>query len=406
MSNTVLWLKDWLETDGQITVAAAIEQADGARRDVWYRVPAKLKPALTRHADPFVAGVLFDVMHIGGRLTVHGDVSPSLLRNIEEFQGAWNKWRPELYHKVEIVADHEREAMPAQTTAAVSTFSGGVDSCFTAWRHHAKLAGHQQCDLRAGLVVHGLDIPLDQQADYDNAAARAEKMLATIDVDCIRMATNFRTLRGHWEDTHGAAVASCLMLLQGGYRRGIVASSYAYSYLVLPYGSNPMTDGLFSSNAFPILHDGAAFARLEKIQAIAQWPAVPKYLRVCWKGPHYDRNCCKCPKCVRVMLHFRLLGMPEVECFPDDITDRQLIWMSYPRQDDIDSMKRLIGMTQDLNATESWVRALKLSIALNQVRMRTPKPIRGLCRRLRRALSPTQTTASSHPVNRSVRDGR
>ena len=392
MPNTELWLKDWVETDGQVTVAATIEQADGVRRDLWYRVSADLKPALTRHADPFVAGVLFDVMHTDGRLTVHGDVSPSLLRNLEEFQGAWNKWRPEVYHKVEIVADREREAVPADTTAAISTFSGGVDSCFTAWRHHAKLAGHQQCDVQAGLIVHGFDIPLDQQADYDTAAARAEKMLGTIDMDCIRMATNFRELRGHWEDTHGAGLASCLMLLQGGYRRGLIASSYAYSYLVIPYGSNPMTDGMFSSDAFPILHDGATFARLEKTRAITQWPAVPMYLRVCWKGPNYDRNCCKCQKCVSVMFHFRLLGMSGMECFPEDITDRQIIWMSYPYKGQIDSMKRLIGMTRDLNVTESWVRALKISIRLNQVRMRTPKPIRALCRTLRRALSRSTQT--------------
>jgi len=386
---TELWLKEWVEVDGQITVAAAMERPDGSRCDLWYRVPAEVKPALTRHADPFVAGILFDVMHTGGRLLVHGDVSPSLLRNIEELQGAWAKWRPELYRNVEVVADRECEATPAETTAAVSTFSGGVDSCFTAWRHHAQLAGPQQCDLRAGLIVHGFDIPLNMQADYNAAADRVEQMLATIDMKCIRMTTNFRELRGHWEDTHGAGLASCLMLLQQGYRQGLIASSYAYSYLVIPYGSNPMTDGMFSSNAFPVIHDGAIFARLEKTRAIAQWPAVPKYLRVCWKGPHYDRNCCTCQKCVSVIFHFRLLGLSAMDCFPDDITDRQIIWMSYPRKDEIDSMKRTIVMAKELNVTDSWVRALKISIVLNQIRMRTPKPIRGLALKLRRALGRT-----------------
>ena len=142
VSNTELWLKEWVETDGHVTVTATIERPDGSQQDLWYRVPTDLKPAITRHADPFVAGILFDVMHTGGRLLVHGDVSPSLLRNIEELQGAWGMWRPELYRRVEIVADRVCEATPAETTATVSTFSGGVDSCFTAWRHHAKLAGH------------------------------------------------------------------------------------------------------------------------------------------------------------------------------------------------------------------------------------------------------------------------
>lgn len=387
MPNTELRLKDWVESEEQITVTAEIERPDGSKQDLWYRVPAEVKPALTRHADPFVAGVLFDVMHTGGRLNVHGDVSPSLLRNMDELVGAWNKWRPELYQQVEIVAERECEAEPAETTAAVSTFSGGLDSCFTAWRHHAKLAGHQQCDLRAGLVVHGFDIPLNRQADYDLAADQAEQMLATLDMKCLRMATNFRELRGHWEDTHGAALASCLMLLQRGYRRGLIASSYAYSYLDIPYGSNPLTDGMFSSAAFPIIHDGAIFARLEKTRAVAQWPAVAKYLRVCWKGPDYGRNCCRCQKCVSVMFHFRLLGMPHMECFPDDITDREIIWMSYPTKAEIKSMKRTIVMARDLNVTESWVRALKISIFINQLRMVTPTPLRRISLRLRRLLS-------------------
>jgi len=60
--------------------------------------------------------------------------------------------------------------------------------------------------------------------------------------------------------------------------------------------------------------------------------------------------------------------------------------MSYPRQDEIKSMKRTIVMARDLNVTDSWVRALKISIFLNQVRMRTPTPIRRLSLGLRRLL--------------------
>ncbi len=384
LATTELWLKDWTESDGLIEVAATIERPDGSRYDLWYRVPTEFKPALTRHADPFVVGALFDTMHTGGRLLVHGDVSPSLLRNLEEFQGAWTKWRPELYHRIDIAADRECEATPAEADTAICSFSCGVDSCFTAWRHHSKQAGRQQCDVRAGLLVHGFDIPLNQQADYDAVAANAEKMLSSIDMDCVRMATNFRELRGHWEDTHGAALAACFMLLQGGYRRGLIASSYAYSYLDLPHGSNPLTDGMLSSDAFAVIHDGAGFARLEKTRAITEWPAVPKYLRVCWRGPDYHRNCCKCQKCVSVMFHFRLLGMPEMACFPKPLTNTQLIWLSYPRKDEIGSMKRTAGMARDLNVTDSWVRALKISIKLNQIRMWMPTPIRRLSLRFRR----------------------
>ncbi|MHC4518152.1 MAG: hypothetical protein ACYTAS_06160 [Planctomycetota bacterium] len=385
MADTELWLEEWLEGNGQITVAAAIEQPGEPRRRLWYRVPTQWRDALTHSADPFVAGVLFDAMHVKGKLIIHGDVSPSLLHNIDEFQRAWNKWRPELYKPAEIVPDRLCEASPPETSAAVMTFSGGVDSCFTAWRHHARLAGPQQCDLRAGILVHGFDIPLNLQADYDSAAEQARQMLATIDMECIPMATNFRELKGHWEDIHGAGLASCLMLVQGGFRRGLIASSFAYSYLVLPYGSNPMTDGMFSSATFPVIHDGAGFARLEKTRAVAQWPALPQYLRVCWKGPNYDRNCGRCQKCVSTSLHFRLVGLPDMECFGPGITDHQLVWMSYPTIEEIKSMLRTIQMAKDLNVTDSWVGALRRSVLMNRLRMVTPKPLRALCRTLRGA---------------------
>ena len=42
-------------------------------------------------------------------LHVHAGVSPSLLRNLEEFQAAWACWRPGHYARIGISADAERE---------------------------------------------------------------------------------------------------------------------------------------------------------------------------------------------------------------------------------------------------------------------------------------------------------
>lgn len=36
-------------------------------------------------------------MQVGGKLAVHGEVSPSLLGNIEEAEAAWLLWRPGSY---------------------------------------------------------------------------------------------------------------------------------------------------------------------------------------------------------------------------------------------------------------------------------------------------------------------
>jgi hypothetical protein len=397
MANTQLWLEDWVEDEGQLTVAAVLEQGGHSRRGFWYRMPAEQRDALTHSADPFVAGVLFDVLHDGGTLSVHGQVSPSLLANLEELQSAWVMWRPDLYRRFEVEADDLSEPAPADTSATVMTFSGGVDSCFTAWRHRQHQAGYQQRDLRAGVFVHGFDIPLAERAKYDDALDGARKLLASIGMDCIPMTTNFRQLRGPWEDTHAAGLASSLMLLRGRYRRGLIASSFGYSYLVLPYGSNPLTDGMYSSDAFPIVHDGAGFHRLEKTRAVAEWPEVPKYLRVCWKG-----NCCRCQKCVSNILYFRIVGLHQMPCFAHDITDQEIVWLSYSSLEEIKSMLRLHKVAREQGITDSWVGAVKRSVLINRLRAVTPGGLRGLFRRCRTKLTRRAKPAAPAPASTSA----
>ena len=36
---------------------------------------------------------------------------------------------------------------------------------------------------------------------------------------------------------------------------------------------------------------------------------------MCWEGPDQGRNCGACDKCVRTRLHFKVVGVPEPECF-------------------------------------------------------------------------------------------
>ena len=99
-------------------------------------------------------------------LIVHGEVSPSLLSNIDEFQEAWMCWLPARYSKIEIYADMEKEQSKADFNAAIVTFSGGADSCFTAWRHKKGTYGRLKQDIDAGLMIHGFDIPLEQKVNF------------------------------------------------------------------------------------------------------------------------------------------------------------------------------------------------------------------------------------------------
>src|SRR6476469_6060017 len=110
-----LWREEVVEVDDFITISLTIETADQKRRCLWYRFPSKYTSFLTFSCDPFVVATILMAMNQSSDLVVHGQVSPSLLRNLEEFQAAWSCWHPDRYHHIQITADIEREQMPSHT---------------------------------------------------------------------------------------------------------------------------------------------------------------------------------------------------------------------------------------------------------------------------------------------------
>jgi hypothetical protein len=361
-----LWPEAIVEANGFVTASAAIELANGARTQLWYRLPAHYRDCLTTSCDSFIIATIFLFMSQGVDVMVHGEVSPSLLRNLEEFQAAWSAWRPQLFQRVEISVETGREqpTKPGEERA-ISSFSGGVDSCFTAFRHHTDRCGWHRRNLVAGLMVHGFDIPLKDHA-FEQAAHHSSIMLASLEMECIPLATNFREAIGlGWEDIFGAGIASCLHLLKGGYSTGIIASSHAYQTLNFIYGSNPLTDRLLSSEGFEIVHDGAMYSRIEKIQAILDWPEALEHLRVCWQGKHKDRNCGRCEKCVRNILNFRIMGADLPPCFEEDVGVFQIATTRLDTTS-LEIWETLLSKAKAANIRGSWLKAVEVAIMTNR----------------------------------------
>jgi hypothetical protein len=61
------------------------------------------------------------------------------------------------------------------------------------------------------------------------------------------------------------------------------ASTYSYSNLA-PWGSHPLTDPLLSTLGTRVIHDDAAFSRIEKTEFIARREMALRTLRVCWNA--------------------------------------------------------------------------------------------------------------------------
>ena len=297
--------------DGSVAVSAQLRSP--ARRDdeLRYEVRGVAQDAVVTRGDPFVVASLVFAMAEGCDLRVRGaPVSASLLRNLDEFQQIWHAWFG--HTVVEVVAEEERDDVPP--VSSVVAFSGGVDSAFSAYSHTTGLVRRGR-DLRAGLMIHGMDIPYADTVGFEGALARSRRMLASLDLDLITVKTNaWELLPPTYSHFPGVGVAAALHVVGGAFGAGLLPSAAAYAALALPLDSNPMSDWLLGGSSFAIVHDGAAYNRLEKIRRLEPWGEAIANLRFCLSDPAHDRNCGRCRKCLLTRLAFHVLGI-EPRCF-------------------------------------------------------------------------------------------
>ncbi len=307
---------------GSVTRQCTLHRYDGDRledtRTLYFTFPECGPFPADDDADAYVLATVMDAMREGRRLIVNGSVSRELLSNLVEYQHIWHRWQPQHYALVAMEAATVRTPQELPRPGAISAFSGGVDATFTVYRHHFKQHGYRSQDLRFCVFVHGFDIPLSERAMYDSAFAHAQATLDDLGLRLLPLATNAREIASvNWEHAFTCLLAGALNQFKHQAGNCLIGSGATYDQISLHWGSSPVTDPLFSSDIFNVIHDGASHCRTGKVAAIAEWPAGRDHLRVCWKGEHKDRNCGECEKCLRTMACFLACGRSIPICFPD-----------------------------------------------------------------------------------------
>jgi hypothetical protein len=356
--------------NGSVTCAGVLQGSDFKPQRLWIRIPEQWSESITDWADPFVVGLLYPMILSKRPVHIRGRCSPSLLANLELLAEIWRVWRPGQYHRLEITADEEIEMPRAQPDEAIMSFSGGLDSAYTAWQHRMQRAGRNTANLTAGIFLHGFDIPLwleNGEDVFQRALAKNREMLASIDMECIPIASNFQELEMNWHDGHIAHTVSAMMLLGKRFNKALVPASLTYRDVDFKYGTSPMIDALFSSNAFEVVNDGSEARRDVKAKAIADWETGLRLLRVCFGIPDRWYNCCRCEKCIRSICDFRIAGVPRPPCFPEDATDQQI------RNIRIKTEVVEIITRQTIESAEAagfgntgWVKALRRALRANR----------------------------------------
>lgn len=299
------------------TVAMAI--ADGEPLEATYRfaLPDGARP--TSSLRSALLTFLPIAMRIGDPVVVDGPVDDDTLDGLMTWQEAMARWHPGQVHVVPIRPDGTPDASSATASppgiGAITAFSGGVDSAFTAARPRT-----ERNRIAAGLMVHGFDIALDDDEIFAGASARSQQMLDALGIETRTLRTDVRRLEQPWSidwETlgHGIWLAAALACFEGAYDHAVIPSTFSYDQLILPWASNPITDPMLSGAGQRVLHDGAAHDKLDKVAAVAHLPAVVSNLRVCWEGGRLDRNCGHCYKCLMTQACFWVSGVAEPSGF-------------------------------------------------------------------------------------------
>jgi hypothetical protein len=291
---------------------------DGSQEQYWFDVPGGDHAEAS--GNPWAIALLPLAMSRAELLEIPLPVDLVLLQNLELLQGIWKTWYPAL-SPVEIKAPGILESFRGD--GVISCFSGGVDSFFSLIRNHGRFdLGHRR-RVSALMMVHGADVPVEDEETYRKLWDRYHAMAADFGVALVDARTSFRSGslgKLSWPDlTHAACLAACASSLRTGFGCLLIPSGAPYRYSLKPWGSTPLTDPLFSSTSLRVEHDGAQLSRPEKIEYLSTHPVVQQQLRVCWRS-RTDQNCGRCAKCFRTMAVLDAVGQLDAfTVFPRDL---------------------------------------------------------------------------------------
>jgi hypothetical protein len=306
-----IWIEESPSREGWVRLSGQVAYDDGAAPSelYWFEVPERLVDFLTVSGNPWLACLLPLAVTLGEPLRICQPVDGALLEGVQELMQIWKCWYPHLrVVPVEAQTTNGEEGEPGSKTVAF--FSGGVDSFFTALRHNGVPEGDDPNSIDEFLYVWGFDIPLHKPDAYRRHVNRLRKAASDLDKELVDVATNLKTTRlrqAEWGYLyHGCALASVALSLEKRYGKVLIASSYGYRNLH-PWGSHPLTDPHLSTSRTKVVHDGAAFSRVEKTKLVAESDVAMRSLHVCYRVAS-DENCGACNKCYRTMTTLLLLG--------------------------------------------------------------------------------------------------
>jgi hypothetical protein len=253
---------------------------------------------LSSSGNWIVAALLLSCMKLGETLVLQEPISPLLFRNLKTVQEIYKAWVPG-HSAIEIVAPLQEQLAGPERVGLL--FSRGADSFYS-------LLKHDHC-ISELIVLHGFEFPWNEDTRFREHLTSVRLVAEAFNKRVIVVRTNVKDhlLRyTHWDFSHGAALASVALCLEGSISKCIIASTCSYAQLH-PWGSHPILDPLWSTESLQFLHDGTEALRVDKLRLIADNKLAMKYLRAC-DNPSSSGHCGECEKCLRTMVGLHVIG--------------------------------------------------------------------------------------------------
>ena len=304
----------------------------GQEQSMWFSVEPEYGEYLTDdRADAFVAGILTTAMRDGADIVCQAPVTRRLLYQLNHYlipMMAANM--SDVFHPIKIHAAPTDAKLPC--AGAVGTgWSGGVDSMFTLMQSlHAEESTRRLTHLlitsNGALEDEDNSALLQRLVQNAQAGIAAETGLKVLGVD-----TNLQEIQSEPFLSVAAFRHSAVTLaLQKLF--GALLWSSAYEFLRFFFDSNNcfyyelVIYSSFETDATVLYSAGGAYSRVQKLQALSDYPLARKYLHPCI---HIEgKNCGRCGKCVRTEAALYGLGTLDKfsEVFDVDAFERNKDW--------------------------------------------------------------------------------
>ena len=345
---------------------------------VWYRVPESHGDFLTSQSDAFLIPGMLAGIYFQEEIEVRGPVSPRLAYNLAEYQHLLQIRLPQYVNPV-VINYAQLKPMPVRPGGVGTTFSGGVDSLFTIWKHLPQNQPIPDHRVTHSIFIQGFDLLPNEEEHYQFLYERYIQAAQEIGIDLIPLKTNIVSIihqRLRLTFFNGPIIIGAGHALAAGLGRYITSSSWDYKKLQKTANSfDPQMDHFLSTDTLDVIHHGSTYQRVEKVKEISDWGPAQKVLWVCEvHGFKKDTwNCSRCEKCCRSMIPLYALGkLDQFKGFEKPFrTDRDVLWWARKYSAERVFTKEIFPFVKEHKP--DWLPWLRAGAALGTLRWLTLK---------------------------------